>query len=439
MLSKDEKERLRGLAKEHAENTGLHILAAYTLEESDPQAALEHAKWVARQASRIDFSRETLAFIAYRQGDYKLALREFQTAHRMNGFPDYLPFMADCERGLGNPKKAVELALSDEGKGLQGESKVEMFLVYAGALGDLQMWDQAVEVVHKLGRSKGLPGAYRMRALQAEQYFLEESGHGDQAADLDPLIERLELQYADEDEDEESDDIVIDYDLEDLPGELMDKLGITWDDAKYAPDEHVDDERAEESAGEPMAESVADATGDVSAESNADALDDASDSAEAAEETVERNSDAEALEALGEAEAFDAAEQAAAVSAADDAAADVDAAVDVDTVPSNTTADATEGNLRAQSEAEAAKAQDDEQELPAQEALSGVQAAEESAAPENGVEPEADGSMSVESGAAEQAAADGLATGPERDAADESQEAQQDESSPDTASDESEA
>ena len=48
--------------------------------------ALEHAKWVARQASRIDFARETLAFISYRQGNYKLALKEFRTAYRMNGF-----------------------------------------------------------------------------------------------------------------------------------------------------------------------------------------------------------------------------------------------------------------------------------------------------------------------------------------------------------------
>ena len=36
MLSKDERERLRGLSKEHAENIGLHILAAFALEESDP-------------------------------------------------------------------------------------------------------------------------------------------------------------------------------------------------------------------------------------------------------------------------------------------------------------------------------------------------------------------------------------------------------------------
>ncbi len=211
MLSKDERERLRGLSKEHAENIGLHILAAFALEESDPELALEHAKWVARQASRIDFARETLAFVAYRQGDYKLALREFRTAYRMNGFLDYLPFIADCERGVGEPKKAVELALSDEGKQLHGAPKVEMFLVYAGALGDLEMWDKAIEVVHTVGRSQGLPGEYRMRAVQAEQYFLEEAGRSKEAEQLNDLLDRLEDQYADEEIDENSDDVVIDH------------------------------------------------------------------------------------------------------------------------------------------------------------------------------------------------------------------------------------
>lgn len=239
MLSKDERERLRGLAKEHAENIGLHILAAYTLEANDPQAALAHAKWAAKQASRVDIARETLAMVAYRQGDYKLALREFQTAFRMNGYLDYLPFMADCERGLGKPKKAVEIALSDNAKQLTGEAKAEMFLVYAGALNDMGMVNQAIEVVSKLVHAKGLAGEYRMRAAQAEQYFLTKAGRDDEAVALDELIDDLEARYADVDEDETSDDFVVDYDVEDLPEDLQAKLGVTPDDAQYAP---LDDE-----------------------------------------------------------------------------------------------------------------------------------------------------------------------------------------------------
>lgn len=260
MLSTDDRERLRGLSKEHAENIGLHILAAYTLEERDPELALEHAKWVAHQASRIDFARETLAFVAYRQGDYKLALREFRTAFRMNGFLDYLPFIADCERGMGEPKKAIETAMSDDAKYLRGESKAEMFLVYAGALGDLELWDKAIEIVHTLGRSKGLAGEYRMRAVQAEQYFLEQAGRSDEAVALDQLLDKLELQYADAEEDETSDDLVIEYDMQELNDELMDKLGISEDDAQYAPeDEDEDDSEAVDESGETNDETQLDA------------------------------------------------------------------------------------------------------------------------------------------------------------------------------------
>lgn len=260
MLSTDDRERLRGLSKEHAENIGLHILAAYTLEERDPELAFEHAKWVAHQASRIDFARETLAFVAYRQGDYKLALREFRTAFRMNGFLDYLPFIADCERGMGEPKKAIETAMSDDAKYLRGESKAEMFLVYAGALGDLELWDKAIEIVHTLGRSKGLAGEYRMRAVQAEQYFLEQAGRSDEAVALDQLLDKLELQYADAEEDETSDDLVIEYDMQELNDELMDKLGISEDDAQYAPeDEDEDDSEAVDENGETNDETQLDA------------------------------------------------------------------------------------------------------------------------------------------------------------------------------------
>lgn len=247
MLSKESRERLRGLSKEHSENIGLHILAAYALQDEDPELALEHAKWAAKQASRIDFSRETLGFIAYRQGDYKLAAREFRTAMRMNGYTDYLPFIADCERGMGNLDKALEICMSDEAKSVSGEVKAEMFLVYAGVLADTNHADKAIELVHAMGRSKGLPGEYRMRAVQAEQYFLEEAGRSDEAIELDALLDRLEEQYADIEDEENPEDVVIDYDLEHLNDAIMDEVGISEDDAQFAPDDDSDDDSEDDS------------------------------------------------------------------------------------------------------------------------------------------------------------------------------------------------
>ena len=161
---------------------------------------------------------------------------------------------------MGQPKKAIETAMSDDAKYLRGESKAEMFLVYAGALGDLELWDKAIEIVHTLGRSKGLAGEYRMRAVQSEQYFLEQAGRSDEAVALDQLLDKLELQYADAEEDETSDDLVIEYDMQELNDELMDKLGISEDDAQYAPeDEDEDDTEAVDENGETNDETQLDA------------------------------------------------------------------------------------------------------------------------------------------------------------------------------------
>jgi tetratricopeptide (TPR) repeat protein len=248
MLSKDEKLRLRGLSKEHAENIGLHILAAFALEETDPGRALKHAQWVAHQASRIDFARETLAFVAYRAGDFALALKEFRTAKRMNGHLDYIPFIADCLRGIGKPEKAIEIILSDEAKTLKGDSKAELFLVFAGAYADMGDLSNALKIIKTLESSKGLSGQYRMRAVQAEQNFLEMAGRDDLSQALDSQLDKLEDEFADEDEEDE--DFIVDNDLENIIDEDLEDLGIeipglddddNGKDVGDAKDAHVDD------------------------------------------------------------------------------------------------------------------------------------------------------------------------------------------------------
>ena len=71
-------------------------------------------------------------------------------------------------------------------------------------------------------------------------------------------LDRLEQQYADiDDEDIDPDDIVIDYDLEHLNDAMMDEIGMSDDDAQYAPEtddaeeasfeEHDDSDDSEES------------------------------------------------------------------------------------------------------------------------------------------------------------------------------------------------
>ena len=72
---------------------------------------------------------------------------------------------------------------------------------------------------------------------------MEEAGRSDEAIELESLLDKLEQQYADvDDEDINPDDIVIDYDLEHLNDDMMDEIGMSEDDAQFAPDEDTDEE-----------------------------------------------------------------------------------------------------------------------------------------------------------------------------------------------------
>jgi hypothetical protein len=52
--------------------------------------------------------------------------------------------MADCERGLGRPERALELARSPEAKGLDSMDRVELRIVESGARRDLGQYEAAV-------------------------------------------------------------------------------------------------------------------------------------------------------------------------------------------------------------------------------------------------------------------------------------------------------
>ena len=67
---------------------------------------------------------------------------------------------------------------------------------------------------------------------------------------MDRLLDKLELQYADVEDDETSDDLVVEYDMQELNDELMDVLGISEDDAQYAPEDPEDEEGGSEAIDE---------------------------------------------------------------------------------------------------------------------------------------------------------------------------------------------
>ena len=114
------------------------------LVDEDPEKALAHARFARQRASRIAVVREAAGIVAYHAGEWAEALGELRAARRMGGGPGHLAVMADVERALGRPERALELTRSPEAKELGRSESVELAIVAAGARRDLGELDVAV-------------------------------------------------------------------------------------------------------------------------------------------------------------------------------------------------------------------------------------------------------------------------------------------------------
>ncbi|HEX6888868.1 MAG TPA: tetratricopeptide repeat protein [Candidatus Nanopelagicales bacterium] len=149
---------LRTLPDGLAEIVARHLVAAAAVLADDPELALAHARAASRRAGRVAVVREAVGVAAYAAGEYGAALTELRAAARISGSSEYLPMMADCERGLGRPEKALALASAPEASTLDRDGKVELLIVAAGARRDLGQPDAAVltlQVPALQSRAKG--------------------------------------------------------------------------------------------------------------------------------------------------------------------------------------------------------------------------------------------------------------------------------------------
>ncbi|WP_191987713.1 tetratricopeptide repeat protein [Mycobacteroides salmoniphilum] len=146
-LAHDVRAELLSLDKNTADTVARHLVVAGNLLDEDPEAALEHAKAAKSRAARIAGVREALGIAAYHCGDWALALSELRAAKRMGTRSPLLALIADCERGVGRPERAIELARGDEAKALTGDAADELRIVIAGARADMGQLDQALAVL----------------------------------------------------------------------------------------------------------------------------------------------------------------------------------------------------------------------------------------------------------------------------------------------------
>jgi tetratricopeptide (TPR) repeat protein len=127
---------LRSLPDSLATKVGKHLVMVGRLLDEDPEAAAEHARAARDLAPRVALLRETLGVAEYRAGHYATALTELKAARRISGGDEFIALIADCERGLGRPAKALEIVDSAP-KRLPADVAVELLIVAAGARRDL--------------------------------------------------------------------------------------------------------------------------------------------------------------------------------------------------------------------------------------------------------------------------------------------------------------
>jgi tetratricopeptide (TPR) repeat protein len=143
-LEKSVRAELLSLSPENAKVVSRHLVCINLYQDSDPSLAHKHGIAAAHHAGRLAVVRESAGYAAYRAGYFEIALKELRAAFRISGDVSSMPVMADCERGLGNPLKALALAGSPDVKKLAKPEEIEMRIVAAGARRDLGEFDAAV-------------------------------------------------------------------------------------------------------------------------------------------------------------------------------------------------------------------------------------------------------------------------------------------------------
>ncbi|MET8183890.1 hypothetical protein, partial [Streptomyces sp. NPDC005336] len=169
-IDKDVRQELMSLPKTLAEDVAKNLVMVAKLLDEEPEQAYQYSRVALRLASRVAAVREAAGFASYAVGKYSEALAEFRAARRMTGSSDLWPVMADCERGMGRPERAMAMAGEPEVQKLDRAGQVEMRLVAAGARRDMGQADAAVVTLQspELASNSIQPWTARLRYAYAD-------------------------------------------------------------------------------------------------------------------------------------------------------------------------------------------------------------------------------------------------------------------------------
>jgi tetratricopeptide (TPR) repeat protein len=151
-------------------------VTAGQLVDDNPKLALEHARAARGRGARVAAVREACGLAAYHAQEWAEAISELRAARRINGDAANLAVMADCERALGRPERALK-ALEDPALGrLDPATRAEVLIVVAGARRDMGQTDAALAILERGGLDKKHPRPGAARLWYAYADALEEAG-----------------------------------------------------------------------------------------------------------------------------------------------------------------------------------------------------------------------------------------------------------------------
>lgn len=205
---------LKALTKENAEWVAGHLVMASRVVDEDPERAHKHALAASRRAGRIPVVRETVGITAYLLGDFALALRELRTYRRLSGSNDQVPMMVDCERGLGRPDKALELAGEVNRSELSASIAVELAIARSGARLDLGHLDLALQELEIPQLNPDLAYSYSAALFDSYATILSLMGNEEGAARWGELANRAAEALNSLDENNEDDIVVVEMPAE---------------------------------------------------------------------------------------------------------------------------------------------------------------------------------------------------------------------------------
>lgn len=143
-LEKRERYQLSGLAAENAVTVAKHLVALSQFLEIDPERAYWHGQSASFRAGRLALVRERAGIAALKSGRFDVAQKELKAALRISGNQAILPYLAETERSLGNPRKALETIGKVDLSKLKDAEEVELRIVSAACRLDLGQADAAV-------------------------------------------------------------------------------------------------------------------------------------------------------------------------------------------------------------------------------------------------------------------------------------------------------